>query len=249
MAGGLEADGRTLRVDGLVNARDLGGLPRRDGTTTPYGVFYRSQSVDSITASGWEQVGAEGISTVVDLREPYERARDTSPRPAWLTTVESELDGLGNQEFWQHWYGGGLDSTAIYYLPLLEAMPERAAHALTAIVTAAEGGVLFHCSAGRDRTGLISLLLLTAAQVEPEAVVGDYLHTVRLGEVRAAATGTANHEPEMEELCRSHGTTTEGAFRDAMTGLDLDSLLTRAVTPAHVRAAIFTWRGTLPRVR
>lgn len=68
---------RILTVDGLVNARDLGGLPRLNGEWTPRGVFYRSETADRITAEGWDQLYAEGIRTVVDLRAPAERARDT----------------------------------------------------------------------------------------------------------------------------------------------------------------------------
>jgi hypothetical protein len=68
-----------LEVDGLVNARDLGGLRRRNGAYTPRGVFYRSENADWITAAGWDQVGAEGIRTIVDLRRPDERAAAAVP--------------------------------------------------------------------------------------------------------------------------------------------------------------------------
>ena len=54
-------------------------------------------------------------------------------------------------------------------------MPERTVAVLHALATAPPGGVLFHCAAGRDRTGLIAAILLTAADVEPEAIVTDYL--------------------------------------------------------------------------
>ena len=84
---------RRLAVGGLVNSRDLGGLRRRNGGYTSRGVFYRSENVDWITPAGWDQVHAEGIRTVVDLRQPGERARDTSQHPGWLTTIEVDLDG------------------------------------------------------------------------------------------------------------------------------------------------------------
>lgn len=80
---------RALRVDGLVNARDLGGFRRRDGTFTPKGVFCRSENVDWVTKRAWDQLYAEGIRTVVDLRQPGEREADSSVRPGWLTTIHA----------------------------------------------------------------------------------------------------------------------------------------------------------------
>lgn len=63
--------------------------------------------------------------------------------------------------------------TPLYYRPFLDAKPGRIAAVLTAIARV-HGGVIFHCGAGRDRTGLISLLLLSIAGVTPEAIVADY---------------------------------------------------------------------------
>ena len=134
---------RTLRAEGLVNARDLGGLPRKDGTRTPRGVFFRSENVDGVTPRGWDHIHAAGIRTVVDLRQPGERERDISARPDWLTTMHVDLDGLENQDFWAGYWDSGLVGTALYFRPHLEAMPERAGAALSALASAPPGGVLF----------------------------------------------------------------------------------------------------------
>jgi protein-tyrosine phosphatase len=127
---------RTLCLDGLANARDLGGLRRVGGALTPRGVFFRSDNVDWLSPTVWDDVQAAGIRTVVDLRQPWERDRDVSPRPEWVTTFAVDLDGLENQEFWKDYWDNGLVGTALYYLPHLRAMPERAVAALTAIVSA-----------------------------------------------------------------------------------------------------------------
>ena len=160
------AAARFLAVDGLANARDLGGIACGDGRTTPTGVF-RSENVDQVTETGWEQLYAAGIRTVLDLRQPAERALDTRPRPDWLTTV-----------------------------------------------------------AGAD----------------PEAIVDDYLETVRRGDERAAASGRTNDEPASEALCRTFGTTTEGAFRWALAGLDLPSVVAAAGLTDADLAALRSWR-------
>jgi len=237
---------RSIDVDGLVNARDLGGLRRRDGTLTPRGVFFRSENIDWVRPAGWDQLRALGVRTVVDLRQPTERARDTQARPPWLTSVAVDLDGLENTTFWNDYWDNGLCGTALYFIPHLVAMPERAGHVLSALAHAPAGGVLFHCMSGRDRTGLISLLLLTAADVEPEEIVADYMETVRLGDVRAAAAQRENAEPEAEQICAARGTTTEEAFRDAIRRLDLPWFYTATqMNPRNVDA-IRTWRGTIP---
>lgn len=234
---------RAIEIDGLANVRDLGGLPRPDGSLTAAGVFYRSDNVDQITSHGWSQLRDVGIRTIVDLRQPAERARDTSRRPDWVSTVEIDLDGLENEAFWVDYWTTGLVGTALYFLPHLAAMPERAGGVLAALLTARSGGVLFHCMGGRDRTGLIALLLLTAAAVTREAIVDDYLETVRLGDARAAASGRANVEPQIERFCLAHGTTTEAAFRGALTGLDLNGFLDAAHFSESARGALRTWRG------
>lgn len=232
---------RTLHVDGLVNARDLGGLARRDGSTTPRGVFYRAENVDLIQGEGWEQLRAAGIRTVVDLRQPHERATDGQPRPQWLHTIRSDLDGRDNEVFWTEYLDR--ENTALYYLPHLAVMPERASEALAAIALAPEGGVVFHCKSGRDRTGLISLLLLAAADAEPEAIIDDYMETVRRGEARGARIGKANPEPALDLLCQTYGTTTEGAFRSVVGELEYSDFVAKAGFSSAVRTALSTWRG------
>lgn len=236
---------RALRVDGLVNARDLGGHPLVGGGVTPSGVFFRSENLDGVTTRGWEELHALGIRTVVDLRQTGERDRDRTPRPDWLTTTHVDLDGLENTQFWRDYADTGLWGTAAYFLPHLAAMPERAGAALAALADAGEGGVLFHCMSGRDRTGLVAMLLLSLAGAEPEAIVADYLETVRRADALAAATGRENDEPLRDAILARHGTTTEQAFRDALAGLDADAFLAAAGVSASTVQALRTWRGSL----
>ena len=121
-------------------------------------------------------------------------------------------------DFWDN----GLVGTALYYLPHLTALPHRSAAILAALAQAPEGGVLFHCAGGRDRTGLIATLLLRLAGATPEAIVDDYLLSVGNGAAVAAARGQADPEPGLEALCHRHGTTTEDAFREVVATLDLE---------------------------
>lgn len=236
---------RILTVDGLCNARDLGGLMRVDGNPTPYGAFFRSDNLHAVTPSGWRQLQALGIRTVIDLRQPAEYEEHGYHAPDWLTIERIDHDGLEDHpQFWADYWETGLVGTALYYLPHLQQLPERSAAVLTALARAREGGVLFHCVGGRDRTGIIALLVLTIAQVKAEEIVDDYLESVRNGAAIAAARGRPNNEPECEELCRRHGTTTEGAFRDVVAGLDPEPVL--SLLSDEDRKTLTTWRGSLP---
>jgi protein-tyrosine phosphatase len=238
-----EGNERILLADGLVNGRDLGGLPRADGTLTPRGVFFRSANVDWVTPDGWQQIYDAGIRTVVDLRQQRERDADIQTRPDWLNTVHVDLDGLENTEFWADYWDNGLVGTALYFLPHLSAMPERAGAALSAIVDAPPGGVLFHCMGGRDRTGIIAMLLLSVIGTEPDAIVDDYLETVRLGDLRAVSAERNTVEFELNEICRRYGTTTEGAFRAALAGLKLNDFVEASGLTGPDLVGLFTWRG------
>ncbi|MBD5382347.1 tyrosine-protein phosphatase [Clavibacter sepedonicus] len=243
----MTASDRTLPIDGLVNGRDLGSIRLRDGGTTPTGVLARCEDADLITDAGWERVRELGFRTVLDLRQPGERARDTHPRPGWIHVAHVDLDGLDDHpDFWVPYWDTGLVGTPLYYLPHLAELPERAGSALRAILEAPAGGVLFHCGAGRDRTGLVALLLLLAVGAEPDEIVDDYLEAIRLGPERSANSGQPDMEPAIEAFLAERGTTSEAAFQDAMDGVDLDGLLEAVGFTDAERRALRTWRGAIP---
>ncbi|UDY24039.1 tyrosine-protein phosphatase [Nocardioides sp. Kera G14] len=234
-------------VEGLQNARDLGGLPLVVGGRTPHGVFFRSESLHTVTPAGWQQLHALGIRTVVDLRQPVERDARPYESPEWMTVRYVDHDGLDdNPSFWADYRDNGLVGTALYFLPHLEHLPERSAAALSALAQAPEGGVLFHCAGGRDRTGIIALLLLAIVGAERDAIIEDYMESVRNGAALAAAQGRPDAEATCEQICQRHGTTTEGAFREAVAQLDPTPVLSLLTHEEH--EAIRTWRGGLTGV-
>lgn len=236
---------RALSIDGLVSARDLGGLKRSNGTVTPYGVFYRAENLDLVSLSGWNQLKSSGIRTVVDLRQKGEVDQDSQSRPAWLNVIHIDLDNIENKKFWEPYLKDGLESTSMYYLNHLKAMPEQSAKVLEMIVTAPEGGVLFHCKSGRDRTGLIALLLLSAVDTKPDEIIDDYLETVRLGEVRGKRISKDNPELKLEQLLQKHGTSTEGSFRNAVERFKYSDFICTTTLSQETIHLLQTWRGSI----
>ena len=238
---------RALSIEGLCNARDLGGLPRVGGGQTPYRTFFRSENLHAVTPRGWRQLRGLGVRTVVDLRQPAERSGLKYARyqpPAWLTVRQIDHDGLDDHpEFWSDYGESGMVGTPLYYLAHLRDLPERSAAVLSTIARAPKGAVLFHCAGGRDRTGIIAMLLLTIAGADHDAIVDDYLESVRNGAAVAAARGRPDSESACEELCRKNGTTTEGAFREALVRLDVGPLV--SLLGEDEREMLTTWRGSL----
>lgn len=165
---------RHLAWEGCLNVRDLGGIPAAGGRRTRRGAVIRADALDRLTANGWAAVEAHGVRTVIDLRNQDERSPDASPRPVGLQTLHVPLDGVEDRAFWDVWASGPQFGTPLYYGPHLERFPQRSAAVVSAVARARPGGVAVHCGIGRDRTGQVSLLLLTLAGVAPEAIADDY---------------------------------------------------------------------------
>ena len=158
-------------VDGLANARDLGGIERENGSLTPAGVFIRTEMLDRLNEFGWAVLRDHGVRTVIDLRRPEEA---TSAAPDDMLLVRVDLDG-DEREFWGPFEADGRWGTPLYYTAHLQALPHRLAQVFQAIASAPEGAVLFHCGAGWDRTGLVAAVLLKAIGATEDSAVDDYL--------------------------------------------------------------------------
>lgn len=161
---------RHLDWDGCYNVRDLGGHRTADGRETRWGAVVRSDSPARLTGAGWAALRAHGIRTIVDLRHASERVEELPADGIELVPV-SILD-FDDAAFWEPLEG--VDDPHVFYGAVLERLPERFAAAATAIAQAPPGGVLVHCAVGRDRTGLLSALLLALVGVPVEEIAADY---------------------------------------------------------------------------
>ena len=151
---------RNLDWEGCCNVRDLGGLSTIEGRRTRWGAVVRADSLDHLTSAGWSALEAHGIRTIVDLRNDEELRSDAQVRPDGLTTVHVPLDDIADTEFWKCLWDNELDGTPRLHRPFLERRPERCAAAIAAVASAEPGGVAIRCGIGRDRTGIVTLLLL-----------------------------------------------------------------------------------------
>jgi hypothetical protein len=201
-----------------ANARDLGGLPLTAGGATRHGALVRSDTPDRLDASGWQALLDHGVRTVIDLRNDDERA-PADGRPAEVQTLVLPHDGLEEHpDFWATWWDDPRFATPLYFAPHLERFPHRSARVLHAIAHARPGGVLVHCQGGRDRTGIITMLALAIAGVEPEAIAEDYARSF---------TGTARQDTDAKVLAALGGATPQRAVLDVLDAIDVPATLAR----------------------
>jgi protein-tyrosine phosphatase len=172
---------RRLTWAALLNARDLGGLPTAAGAT-PFGVVVRSDGLGRLTEAGRAELLAYGVRTIVDLRSETEVRAAPSPlrhHPGYRNLPFIDEAGLELLD--------RSDVAADTYLWQLESQAARVAAILRAVAGAPAGGVLVHCMAGKDRTGMVAALLLSVAGAGRQVVAEDY------------ALSTAGLVPMLEE--------------------------------------------------
>jgi protein-tyrosine phosphatase len=185
-------DERHVPFEAAFNFRDLGGYETADGRRVCRGAVYRSDTLHRLTTADLELATRIGIRTVIDLRTADELAHVGS------------YDRASDVEF--------------HHLPLEDAIPQElpprdtpepppgetyvemavnGRHAVAntlRVIAEGEHAVVFHCYAGKDRTGIIAALVLAALGVPDETIVADY-HLTEQALPRAVAWAE-EHEPE-----------------------------------------------------
>jgi protein-tyrosine phosphatase len=158
----------------LLNARDLGGNPTTDGAVTRSRSLVRADDLAQLSPEGFEALADYGIATVLDLRWPEEIAAAPSPVPLVFPNVRYLTVSLLADSPADWIARGGICPKERWKCTVLERLQPQLREALAAIAAAGPGPLLFHCVAGKDRTGVIAALLLALADVAPVAIAADY---------------------------------------------------------------------------
>jgi hypothetical protein len=177
-----------------------------------------------LTETGWAAAWAYGVRTFVDLRDADEYEPELAPRPAGITTVRVPLDPVGTP-FYERWEKIDNLASPLYYPAVLAEHPERVIAAARAIAAAVPGCVVFHCAAGKDRTGLVALVLLTLAGAAPEEIIADYLLTYDRMRQRFEEIGAGDQLAAVTEALASRGTTIEASLTSTITSLAMPDFL------------------------
>lgn len=217
-----------------MNARELGGFMTQDGFTVKRNLLIRSGRLSGITPSGMQMLQELNVTKILDLRASGERAEYPDPEIDFAETVQisilnerapeaKEAASLiskrkVNTEAFIAQFNEGFTMGNVYMSFVQDACSrERIAQVLRIFTVQPEGeAVLWHCNGGKDRTGLISLLLLSVFGVNRQEAVEDFMYS--------NVTFKDEIEQELEEAKRY--TTDPEILRQIATilGVSLDNL-------------------------
>lgn len=186
---------RLIPIQGVINFRDLGGYQTRSGQQVRWGKAYRSAQLDRLTTQGIAQLQALNIKTVVDLRFSEETLMYPTLRAAvpqaqmlswhdeqdsqhsnlirdkaakvmggWRDSLDSNDPELVREAMRMN-YPQKLYSHAMIYRRMLHALIDE------------QSPIVFHCAAGKDRTGVAAALILGLLGVDDQTIIEDYLVT------------------------------------------------------------------------
>jgi protein-tyrosine phosphatase len=228
---------RIVGWEGAVNARDLGGV----SAAIRRGSLYRMGRHEWLTDAGWQQAYDDGVRTVIDLRNPGERGRrDTDPV---LNTdvldrfrvINCPTEDQSDEEFMQ--LVGPYLSSPVYYRENLLRWPEKIAAVVRAIAES-EGAVIVHCSAGRDRTGMVTAVLLALAGVPHADIADDYALAVQGINEHHLAQERPHETPKSPAQLREWIARARAHLLDLLDGFDPETYLRDAGNSAREIAAV-----------
>lgn len=215
------------------NFRDMGGLPAADGRTLRYGQLYRSEAFCNLSDSDVVLLQNLGVQLLCDVRSDSERLQHPNRWPAdnmgtlnlniaadlrashqAITTLLSGTPGVAEAE----------QAMLVTYRMFPEAFALRLAQLVDRILAGGQLPLVFHCAAGKDRTGFIAAILLSALGVAREAIYADYLLSLERwqGErseasIRRYLRPLCDQEPAQEvvrTLCQVNAIYLDAAFEE-----------------------------------
>ncbi|MFD6355939.1 tyrosine-protein phosphatase [Nocardia tengchongensis] len=215
----LDPAARSLNLSGVQNARDAGGYRTTDGHVVRTGLVFRTAALGSATTADIASLATHNVVSVHDLRTGYEQLLAGADKiPAGATQHHDDvLGGLSPLS------GLSTASSAANAYPQFITAPGANAGFADVIRDIAynNGGVLFHCTAGKDRTGWTGAVLLTLLGVDKDTVYYDFMLS---SYYRNAAAGDVNNGVTTAELdsAFAQANTTYGSFANYVSnGLGL----------------------------
>ncbi|KAI0092184.1 protein-tyrosine phosphatase-like protein [Irpex rosettiformis] len=178
-----------VSVPGVVNVRDLGSYSTTyPGMITKPKLLYRSGEISNITEEGKERLKELGIGAVYDLRSDTEIAKYNTPCPVIEGIEVIRTPVFKHEDYtpemmakrFELYASGKIEAFMELYSQILEHGGPAFGAILRYIRDHPESGCMFHCTAGKDRTGVVAALLLKLAGVDDDAIAEDYSLT-RIG--------------------------------------------------------------------
>jgi protein-tyrosine phosphatase len=181
---GVSFDRQAVMFSACFNFRELGGYPTAGGPAVRKGQLYRSDSLHRLSGADLDRLAALGIRTVLDLRTDREVTADGGC-PAGVDVLRFPLDDA---------LGGVDQPLALGYVATVEAQCDVVASAVVVLADPSARPAVFHCTSGRDRTGILAALVLDLLGVPDDVIAADYVLSVDSRRARDAYL--REHEPE-----------------------------------------------------
>jgi protein-tyrosine phosphatase len=175
LSSNLPSNDRHVVCDGAFNVRDLGGYTTADGKTVRWQTLYRADGLHRIPAEAAHAVAPLGWRTVLDLRTKGEfddgafaHAAEQGAEVIHLPVIREPWDITAVDD------AEPADFLASRYLDMLDEGVEALTTAVELLASPTRLPAVFHCSAGKDRTGVLAALVLSVVGVPDEQIAQDY---------------------------------------------------------------------------
>jgi protein-tyrosine phosphatase len=193
---------RRVVLDSCQNFRDVGGYRTADGRNVRWRVLYRSDTLHRLTPADIETLRGLGIGVVIDLRSANEIERNgriSEAVPATYHHLPMIDEVVDRGQSWE--FDAEPPPPGTSYIEMLKGAGPAIGRATEALVDAAGAPAVIHCTAGKDRTGILAGVLLSALGVGDDDVVADYELTNECRSERDAFLEV--HDPEYLTMLRS----------------------------------------------
>lgn len=220
---------RLIGLGAVHNFRDLGGYTTADGRQVQWRRLFRADGLDRLTSADVDLLRPIGLRTVIDLRsagEIDERGKfpvDTYPvtfhHLAVIDSTRNTDDGEARKIFME----ASADPTRVVefltnaYQHMLERGGDKLAEGLRVLAEPNALPAVFHCAAGKDRTGLLAGILLSGLGVADDDVIADY--ALSAGAFARTRAWADTNKPELAQWLDAIPTPLQGAHPDAMRGV------------------------------
>ena len=215
-------------MESAINFRDFGGHPSRYGGTVREDRLYRCGHLAAIAPNDIERLLGLDFALIADLRYAHERNTDRSPWPAAYAPRLFAHSGSRSSDA-PHiallkWIGEGNTSMHQRTIAFYRKMPFNRHYRPLFVdilnkLAALDGRVLIHCTAGKDRTGILAALILHALGVSRDAIIADYMRSGQSQALQDMAAAVA------ERVSGELGAERAAALTRQMYGVEEDYLI------------------------
>lgn len=222
-----------LPLKNASNVRELGGYPSENGNITNHGYLLRADDLSKLDKSDIQFVIDYGIRSVIDLRSDSELITHPDPFVNIERINYKHIPLIEQDVIDPNFYKNLMKNPSSFLSEMYLGMINNATNGIKEVfefISEQDRGVLFHCTAGKDRTGVISMLLLGLAGVSKEDIITNYMVTeiyirnamAKLDNINEFPKELGMSKPEYIEPVIDYVLDTFGSFEDYLLHIGIE---------------------------